>query len=157
MKILNEAGIILILIFTLIGCDRGQKMLGPVMQEPSSQPTEQIVDKPPIQEVEIEVHPGFFHTIETFTNADAALESQQFQKFLEDAREYNAEWCDKLERLIGASDDNLFEFTNEQAADEFLTQSTLLYSQDIKPAWGPKRPATDTVPSWGIWLAARCE
>ena len=158
---LNEAGIICMLIFALIGCDQGRKMMQPVIQESSVQPEEPI-DLPPVQEVEFEID-DVTHTIGVFTTSEAALESDQFQDFLEYAREYNAEWCGQIEKPFGdVSLDELkiFEFTNELAAAEFLSQAPQRYPNDIKNRENPLRsliPATDKRPWWSITLSARCE
>lgn len=154
---LNEAGIICILIFVLIGCNQGQQMMKPISQESPTALEEPTGELPPVQEVEVVID-DIVHTTDAFTSAEAALNSQQFQDFLEYARNYNAEWCGALEKPFGFADiDNQFKFTTEEVADDFLTKAPALYPQDIKPSWSEKRSATDNAPSWGIWLSARCE
>lgn len=150
---------ILALSVLVLGCDQGQKMLEPVTRDILTQEPVSEESLPPTEEVEIESFPGFFESIDAFTSAQAALESKQFQEFVEYAREYNEEWCDKNERAAGEDIGgiNVFEFTTEQAADAFLTQAPALYPNDVKPDFGPKRIATEAIPSWGIFLSPRCQ
>lgn len=154
MKI--QSLLIFLFIFALIGCNQGQQMMKPVVQKPSTQPTEPVVELPPTQEIEIVVD-DVVHTMDVFTTSEAALNSQQFQDFLEYARDYNAEWCGKIEKVFGFDIDNQFKFLTEEAADDFLIKAPALYAQDVKLTHFPKREATENAPSWGIRLSARCE
>ncbi len=140
----NKIVLIFALFAILTGCNQQQSMMKPVMQdvlmaEPKMDDSDPATETPavvvpPVEEIEAEVHPGFFQTIEAFTTAEAAFESQKFQDFLEYAKEYNAEWCDKLERAFGEDigDIDRFEFTNQLAALEFLSKAHVRYPDDIK-------------------------
>ena len=159
---LNEAGIICMLIFGLIGCDQGRRMIHPVIQESSPTLEEPPVEFPTVQEVEFAVD-DVTHTTGAFTTEKAAFESTQFQEFLEYAREYNAEWCGQIEKPFGdvrVDELKTFQFTNELAAAEFLSQAPQRYPNYIKnrenPLWS-LIPATDKRPWWSITLSARCE
>lgn len=91
MKILNEAGIMCILIFVLIGCDQGQRMLKPVTDEiiapePESQEPLPIVEEPkPLNEEQLEemylTLPNF---LETFLENEGNMEVDTYRVQLSD-------------------------------------------------------------------------
>ncbi len=152
--------LILLLISMFLGCDQGQKIMQPVAQDILvEEPSVAFVEIPPVQDIEVK-DLDTTYTIKAFTTAQAAFESEQFQEFLEYAREYNSKWCGQLE-IEETNINNLFEFTNQLAALEFLSKAHTMYPDDIKDRTTETqhslRDATDNIPSWGIRLHSRCE
>ena len=62
-----------------------------------------------------------------FTSADAAINSEEFRFQLENAKEYNQEYCDKDQKPDFSADS--FRFIDENSAKEFMEKVNSEYSE----------------------------
>lgn len=157
---------ILLLLLSILGCDRGQRMMNPVVAPvpDSNLPSERtLIEEPPVVILE---EPTTFVDYQidgitkqqvVFTSAQAALESEQLKTYIEYCIAYNEKFCgENLKEGLTGDAMNNFNFENRLDPPQFAALVLEMYPGVFSESPLIQTTARANFPWWTASLYPRC-